>query len=32
MFAFKKYVRNHMGTYYVEAQTTTMESIYVDTD
>ena len=32
MFAFKNYVRTHMGQYYVDAQTVTMESIYKDTD
>jgi dynein heavy chain len=32
MFAFKNYVRTHMGQYYVEAQTVTMDSIYQDTD
>ncbi len=32
MFAFKNYVRENMGQYYVEAQTVTMEKIYVDTD
>lgn len=32
MFAFKNYVRRHMGDFYVEAQTVTMESIYQDTD
>lgn len=32
MFAFKNYVRENMGQYYVEAQTVTMEKIYIDTD
>lgn len=32
MFAFKNYVRNHMGDFYVEAQTVTMEGIYADMD
>lgn len=32
MFAFKNYVRAHMGDFYVEAMTTTMESIYNDTN
>lgn len=32
MFAFKNYVRTHLGKFYVEGQNTTMESIYADTD
>ena len=32
MFAFKNYVRTHMGSYYTDSQTVTMEKIYVDTD
>lgn len=32
MFAFKNYVRTHMGRFYVEGQNTTMEGIYKDTD
>lgn len=32
MFAFKNYVRYHMGRFYVDAMTTTMEDIYRDLD
>ena len=32
MFAFKNYVRVHMGQFYVEGQAVTMENIYADTD
>jgi dynein heavy chain len=32
MFAFKAYVRVHMGPFYGESQPTTMEAIYRDTD
>ena len=32
MFAFKNYVRTHMGQFYVDSQTVTMELIYRDTD
>lgn len=32
MFAFKNYVRTHMGQFYVEGQAITMENIYADTD
>lgn len=32
MFAFKNYVRTHMGQYFVDSQTVTMELIYKDTD
>jgi len=32
MFAFKEYVRNHMGQFYVEGQAITMELLYKDTD
>jgi len=32
MFAFKNYVRNHMGKFYVEGQTVTMKKIYADMD
>jgi dynein heavy chain len=28
MFAFKNYVRDHMGQFYIEAQTVTMDGIY----
>lgn len=32
MFAFKNYVRTHMGSYFTDSQTITMENIYTDTD
>ena len=32
MFAFKHYVRAHMGQFYVDAVAVTMENIYADTD
>ena len=32
MFAFKNYVKLHMGTYYTEGKPTTMEMMYADMD
>lgn len=32
MFAFKNYVRTHMGSYFTDSQPITMENIYADTD
>lgn len=32
MFAFKNYVKRHMGQFYVEGIPVTMENIYADTD
>lgn len=32
MFAFKNYVKRHMGQFYVEGIPVTMENIYTDTD
>ena len=32
MFAFKNYVKTHLGVFYVSAMTITMENIYADTD
>lgn len=32
MFAFKDYVRTHMGQFYVDSMAITMEMIYRDTD
>ena len=31
MFAFKKYVIDHMGQFFVESQTATMDVVYRDT-
>jgi len=30
MFAFKNYVKEHMGQFYIDGQTITMENLYVD--
>ena len=32
MFAFKEYVRHHMGVFFTEGQAITMDTIYPDTD
>lgn len=32
MFAFKNYVRHHMGAYFVEGKPVTMEMMYNDMD
>jgi len=32
MFSFKKYVKTHMGNFFTDARSITMEGIYKDTD